>query len=184
MQSSFIACAMTVIFLGGVILGSGSGLTSLAGPYVLGDPRGIEPEGIQAAKWAHSHLGSNNRIGTDSLNQLLMATYGDQHVVTTSADQMDVSPIFFSSHLGRYELAILSRAQVRYLVVDRRLAQSLPLLGSYFVNTESLAFQRTTPIDLKSLTKFDTLPQVNRVFDSGNIVIYDVGGLINAPAKY
>ena len=33
-------------------------------------------------------------------------------------------------------------------------------------------------MDLEALTKFDMVPQINRVFDSGNIVIYDTGGLI------
>ncbi len=43
-----------------------------------------------------------------------------------------------------------------------------------------VAFQRTIPIDQEALTKFRTIPQINRVFDSSDIVIYDVGGIINA----
>ena len=174
---------MTILVLGGFILGAGPGLSSLPGPYALGDPRAVEPEGIQAAVWAHSYLGPNNRIGTDLINQALMGTYGDQHVVTASGDHTDLSPIFFASHLGPDELAILRRAHVRYLIVDRRLAQSLPLLGAYFVETEPHAYQHKTPIDLEALIKFNTISQVNRVFDSGDIVIYDVGGLINASEK-
>ena len=177
-QSSLIVCAVTVMFLGGFILGASSGLTSLPGPYALGEPRGIEPEGIQTATWAHSYLGSNNRIGTDLLNQVLMGTYGNQHVVTGAGDHIDVSPIFFASHLGPNELALLRKAHVRYLVVDRRLSQSLPLLGAYFVETEPLAYQRTAPISLEALMKFNTVLQAKRVFDSGDIVIYDVGDLI------
>jgi hypothetical protein len=37
------------------------------------------------------------------------------------------------------------------------------------------------PISRAVLTKFDTATGINRLFDSGNIAIYDTGGLINAP---
>jgi len=181
-NSSLITCAISVILLGGIILGAGPALSGLPGPYQVGaDSRSIETEGIQAAIWVHMYLGSNNRIGTDRTNQVLMGTYGVQRVVTPIDDNIDVSTIFFSSRLGLDELATLRSAQIRYLIVDQRLAQSLPLIGFYFVEGEPKAFQRTAPIDLKALTKFNTISQINRIFDSGDIVIYDVGGLINAP---
>lgn len=177
---SLITSAMSILFLGGFILGAGSGLASLPGQYEFGDPRGIGPEGIQAAIWAPSHIGSNKRIGTDLLNQVLMGTYGDEHVVTTSEDHVDVSPVFFSSSLNSEQRWILKKARVQYLVVDLRLAHSLPTTGFYFVQTEPGAYQHTSPIPLNSLTKFDTVPQIAKVFDSGNIVIYDTEGFINA----
>jgi hypothetical protein len=101
--------------------------------------------------------------------------------VTFLEDNIDATPIFFSSSLGSYDVSILRQTRVRYLVVDLRLSKALPLLGFYFDEEEPGAFQHTTPIDSASLTKFNTIPQINRVFDSGDIVIYDVGGLINAP---
>ena len=69
---------------------------------------------------------------------------------------------------------------MRYLVVDLRLTHALPLLGLYYDSAEEGAFQYTKPLAPVTLGKFSTVPQVNRVFDSGNIVIYDMGGIINA----
>jgi len=182
-QSSLLVCAMSVIFLGGFIIGAGPGLSELPGPYEFSDPRGIGLEGIQAAIWTSSHLGTNNRIGTDALNQILEGTFGNQYPVTSVGDHIDVSPIFFSLRLGPQELSVLRKAQVHYLVVDQRLARTLTIMGIYFVEVEPNAFHHTTPIDLEALTKFNTIPSINRVFDSGNIVIYDVGELTNAPEK-
>ncbi len=183
-QTSFLTCAISVVFIGGFILGAGPPRELLPGPYAVeADARSIEPEGIQVALWARSYLGPDNRVATDRTNSLLMSTYGDQRIVTGIADNIDVTPVFFSSNLGSYEASILQKGQIRYLIVDLRLSRALPSVGFYFDPSEPDSFHHTVPINLKALTKFDTMSQVNRVFDSGNIVIYDMGGLINAPEK-
>lgn len=184
-QTSLITCALSVVFLGGVIVGVGPPWAILPGSYLVSaDQRSIDPEGIQAAQWAHSDLGPNNRIGTDRINSILMGTYGDERIVTGVVDNnVDLSPVFLSSRLGPSDLTVLRRAQVRYLVVDLRFAYGLPQLGYYYQPYEFDAYHRIAPVDLAALTKFDTIPQINRVFDSGDIVIYDIGGLINAPEK-
>jgi hypothetical protein len=112
-----------------------------------------------------------------------MGTYGDQRIVSTIDDKIDVTPVFLSTSFGPTDAALLRSAKVSYLVIDLRLTQSLPLLGYYYEQAETGAYHHTTPVSLQALTKFDTIPQVNREFDSGDIVIYDVGGLINAPEK-
>ena len=163
------------------MLGAGPGLSTLPGPYEVGaDSRSLEPEGIQAAMWTHTQLGSNNRIGTDRTNQILMGSFGNQRIVTSIDDGIDVSSVFFSTQFDPDSLSLLKHGQVRYLVVDLRMAQALPANGFYFVEGEADSYQRKAPIELDALTKFNTIPQINRVFDSGNIVIYDAGGLISA----
>jgi len=178
--SSLITCAISVVFLGGVILEVGPAWSALPGPYlVVADARSVEPEGIQAASWALSHLGPNNRVATDRINQILMGTFGDQRVETALDDNVGISPVFFSSQFGPQEVAILRQARIRYLVVDLRLSTALPLEGFYFEPDEPAAFRLTRPISSVALTKFSTIPQINRVFDSGDIVIYDVGALVD-----
>jgi hypothetical protein len=184
MRIALITCAISIVFLGDITLGSGPARSILPGPYLVSsDARSIEPQGIQAAIWVRSYLGPDSRMATDRINQLLMSTYGDQHLVTPTQDNIDVTDVFFSLSLGPYEISLLRRAKVRYLLVDLRLSQALPGVGFYFEEGEPDSFERTTPIDLEALTKFNTVPWINRVFDSGDIVIYDVGGSINASKK-
>ncbi len=181
-QSTSLTGAIVLLFLGGVILGTGPSSALLPGPYqVIADMRSIEPEGIQAALWAQTYLGPDNRVATDRINAILMGSYGNQHIVSTIADKVDVSPVFFAPHLEQSEIAILASGDVRYLVVDMRLAQALPLLGYYYEQSETDAYRHTVPLSRQALTKFNGIPLIDRVFDSGNIVVYDVGGLINAP---
>ncbi len=178
--TSLIICAISVMFLGGVILEAGPVWSNLPGSYmVVADVRSIEPEGIQDATWALTYLRSNNRVATDRINQSLMNTYGDQRIVTSQEDKVEVSPVFFSSHFGPAEVAILRQARVRYLVVDLRLSTALPLEGYYFEENEPGFLQLISPISRNALTKFNVIPQINRVFDSGDIVIYDVGALVD-----
>jgi hypothetical protein len=170
-----ITCALAVVFLGSVIVAYGANLSALPGPYIVGaDTRSLTPEGIEAAKWSLVALGPGNRIATDRTDQMLMSTYGGQRMITNLDDQVDISPLFFSSQLGTDEIGIIQYAKIRYVVVDLRLSTALPLDGFYFESD-----QPKSPIQKDALTKFNTIPQINRLFDSGNIVIYDTRALIN-----
>lgn len=114
---------------------------------------------------------------------MLLHTFGDQRVVTSLDDKVDVASVFFSPNLGPAEIATLRSARVHYLVVDLRLSTSLPLEGFYFESDEPDAFHHRSPISRTALTKFNAIPQINRVFDSGNIVMYDTGVLVDAFQK-
>ena len=167
----------TIIFVGGVILGRPPWMR-LPGPYlVVADTRSIELQGLAAAEWAGAFLGPDNRIATDRINGALMGAYGEQRVVTGIADAVPIATVFFSLEVSEEELSILKRGRVRYLVVDRRLNSGLPMAGFYFQMSEPGAYRHTTPMDPKALTKFDGISDVSRLFDSGDIVIYDVGVL-------
>src|SRR6266516_5498862 len=173
---SLVTTAISVALIGGVLIASGPAYSNLPGPYVVeADGRSIEPEGIQAASWSLSHLGPDNRVGTDRDTQTVFSTFGDQRIVNELEDNVDIAPIFYSTQLSIYEEAIVRESRLRYLVVDLRLSTSLPLLGFYYENDEPGALNLTSPISRESLTKFGAIPKINRVFDSGNIVIYDVG---------
>ncbi len=171
---SLITATLTVMFIGGVLIAIGSNYAALPGPYaVAADGLSIEPEGIEDALWSLSYLGPDNRIGTDRINQMLMSTYGDQRIVTRLGDNVDVSPIFYASQFDSNTISLLRYAKIRYLVVDLRLSTSLPLVGFYFENDRP-----ATPISREALTKFSTILSLNRLFDSGNIIIYDTGELV------
>jgi hypothetical protein len=174
-NTALITVAFAIVLLGGVIIELGTALSALPGPYiVVADGRSVEPEGIDAATWTLTMLGPGNRMATDRINQMLMSTYGNQRVITHLEDNVDISPIFYSSQLGSDDVSIIQYFKIRYLVVDLRLSTALPLEGFYFEGD-----QPTKPISREGLTKFNTIPQLNRLFDSGNIIIYSTGVLSN-----
>ena len=64
---------------------------------------------------------------------------------------------------------------IQYALVDRRLSEQLPASGEYFP-VDPNAGTYTHPLPLADLTKFNHVPGVARIYDSGNIVIYDLKG--------
>jgi hypothetical protein len=102
-----------------------------------------------------------------------MSTYGDQRIVTRLDDNVDISPIFYSPQFDSVDITILQEGHIHYLAVDTRLSTALPLEGMYFENDRAISI-----ISRDALTKFNTVTQINRLFDSGDIVIYDTGAFI------
>jgi len=143
-HTALLTCAMSFVFIGGVVLGTGPSSAQLPGPYeVIADTRSIEPQGIQAALWTRAYLQPDNRVAADRINQILLGTYGDQRVVTSIEDNIDLSPVFLSSSINDEDRALVQQADVHYLLTDMRLTHSLPLLGYYYEMDETDAFGLT-----------------------------------------
>jgi hypothetical protein len=132
----------------------------------------VEPEEVASAAWALTALGAGNRFATDFGNYPLLGSYGDQNPIG-DIDYLYTSPRFTPSD------ADIVRAQsVRYMLVDIRLSKQLPAEGGYFPNSPPVTYLH--PIPAANLRKFDHVPDVNRLYDSGNIVIYDLGAVLNS----
>jgi hypothetical protein len=142
----------------------------LPGPHqVAGFERSVGPEEIATADWTLSALGPGNRIAADSGIYPVLAGYGDQNPLQ-GTEYLYTSPTYTNLITKR------ARAQaVQYVLVDRRLSTSLPSSGTYFPG--SPPSNSNHPIPLADLEKFNDLPGVARIYDSGDIVIYDLQGL-------
>lgn len=170
-----------VIFCSGIIAGW-SPWARMPWPYMVGaDTRSVEPQGLAAAAWAVEALGPNNRMAADRVNLTLMGTYGEQRLITHLIDKVSISGIFLASHVGPNEEAALREARIRYLVVDRRVSRMRPLSDHYYETWEQLVAPYSGTPRVQVLEKFDHIDGVSRIFDSGDILIYDVGALSYAP---
>lgn len=158
----------TTIFLGSIAAGWPPYWERLPGSYQAGGfERAVSPQGVIAAKWALARLGAGNRFGVDRGNEALLGAYGRQDVVR------DPARLYYSATIGSGDRAFLRESSLRYLLVDRRLARSLPDSGQYFpIDPRSGRIRR--PIPMGRLDKYDGMPGVNRLYDSGSMVIYDL----------
>jgi hypothetical protein len=168
----------SILFIGGIVIAAGQTWWHTPGPYIpSAGPRSVSSEGIYAATWAHSNLEPGHRIAGDLVNRLLMASYGGQWIVPAPTGSGDgrVDSLFFAPRLEATEEAILRQMRIRYVVIDNRFGTSLPASGYYFDGAEPDAYRHSTPINRQLLMKWDEAQGVSRLFDSGNIVIYDTG---------
>jgi hypothetical protein len=175
------AALAVVVFVGGVVVGTPR-WSRLPGPYLpSADTRSIGPEGIDAANWARAELGPGNRIVADRVDRILMGAYGGQTPVTNYVDEIQTFTVFYSPTFRAADLATLKAGRIDFLVIDRRLAGVEPLTHFFFENGEPLRVEhRPVLLTLAGLTKFGQVPGVSTVFDSGNIVVYDVRELTRA----
>jgi hypothetical protein len=170
---------LLVVFVGGLVSGDPP-QGRLPGPYhVAAEQRSIEAEGVETAAWALRELGPNNRLIADRTNAKLLGSIGGQYPVTSANQHVGTAYVMFAPTIGRSELDIIRRGNIHYVVVDLRLARDVPVYPYYFESAEPDAGQHTTPFPLASLQKFDGLPGVTRIYDSGDIIIYDVRGLVD-----
>jgi hypothetical protein len=158
--------SLVVIFIGGWVTGTSPIWDRLPGPYQpYADQNSIQPEGVTAAEWAGSHLAPGQRIiSTDQVNTILMATYGHQWVVTSANDNILVAIVFTTYNIGLGVEKTLQQGRVHYVVVDYRM-----------VGVQQDGYPQ--PIEAAMLEKFNGVQNVSRIYDSGNIVIYDVEAL-------
>jgi hypothetical protein len=157
-----------MIYLGGLMSGWPPVWGRLPGPYIVTTAeRSIEPHGIIAAKWADAHLVPRQNTVSNSSNNNLMASYAAQFPTE------GMSWIIFQSDIGKNEIEAIREKDTRYFILDYRLTELLPVDGYYFEFGEPGAFHHTEPLDPAMFAKFDRVDGMNRVMDSGDIVIYD-----------
>lgn len=161
----------TGIFAGGVIAGWPPNWRQ-PGPYQPDAVvRSINAQGIQAAEWARDRLGPGHHVGADQASMLMMGSYGEQRIMSTLSGGVDPGWIMFSPFINSVATKTLQSGDVEYLVIDQRLTELPDRAWRYYPDSDMN----------KAFAKFDRLARVSRVFDNGDIQIYDVGALAREP---
>ena len=159
-----------VVFISGAANGWPPHWERLPGAYAPGGfERSVSPQGVAAARWAAASVAPGSRFGADLANYSLLGTYGDTAAVR------DVGPLFRSDRLRPSDVALVRSQAVRYVMTDERLTRLLPASGQYF-SIDRLRGRYRRPLGAAALEKFDLVPGVNRVYDGGDIKVYDLRG--------
>ena len=166
--------AASLMFVGGYVLGSGPTWSRLPGPYqVAADSRSMDSETLAAVKWARDNIQPGSRIGADRVSATLFASEARLWPVMKRGDY-DVPSLYFANDWGQSQTAAVRAIQLRYLFVDRRMADEPAHLGSYFFAGETPETQQLSEWELM---KFDSVPGIEVVYRHGPISIYDLNGL-------
>lgn len=168
-----IAAAVTaslLLILNGLINGWPPYWERLPGSFqVAGAERSVGPDQIASAEWAVAMLGPDNRFATDEGDLPVLGSYGDQNPVRDDGF-LYTSPTFTPAAAMKVQ-----EESIAYVLVDQRLSEMLPASGQYFP-VDSNANNYTHPLSAAGLAKFNHVPGVSRIYDAGDIVIYDLNG--------
>jgi hypothetical protein len=176
-RRGLFAALLGVVLMGGVMVGWAPH-ARLPGPFlVAAGSRSIDPQGEEAARWLLAAVGPGHRLAADRTDTLLMAVLGRQYSLTAGGGEGSYWPLFFDSTLTQSDLRLIRMKKVEYVVIDRRLALGRPLDLVYIEGGEP-----NVAIVPQALAKFDSVPGVSRIYDSGAIQIYDVRALARGQA--
>ena len=169
---------IALIFMGGIIAGWTPTLRLSLPLRVNVENVVIEPQGFTAARWVRAALGPGNQVATDESNARLMLAYGGQ--LALAGRYPDIKDLLGTFDFPDWQVELLREWAIRYVAVDRRLISANNMAGYYFDRTPTGSIPSTDLFDPKAYGKFDKPQGISRLFDSGNIVIYDVGVMSHA----
>lgn len=168
-----IAVASCFLLVGGVVVGWPP-YARLPGPFLVeAASRSVEREGVQAALWARDALPPRSRVVTNGTNQQLFGGYGRLNPQGGQINGVSVPELFFATTFEPFPRRIIEENEIRYVVADLRLTEQPSRTGVYIQRGERGAYQRSEPLPRRTMTKFEGVPGLDRIFDSGNIVVYD-----------
>ncbi len=170
--------SIALVFMGGIIAGWPP-LLRLSRPLQVKAGNLIaDAPGMEATRWMRDTLGPNHGIIADESNGRLMLAYGEQYPLV-GRDQ-NANDIIGTPIIEDWHLQTMRDENVEFILVDRRLVSWNNMSGYYFDESHSDPLLPRDLLKPEVYQKFDKRPEVGRMVDTGNLVIYDVRILRNA----
>jgi hypothetical protein len=164
-----VAAAAGLVVAGGFIAGWPPELR-LAQPYrVEASGRSLEPQGVAAANWMRATLGERNRMAAEQADARLLQAYGRQ--VAVAGTNPPVEEMLRAPRLEPWHVRMIRDERLGYVAVNRR-EVSDDVLAGYFFPTAALGGMDVLDEDV--VGKFDRPGRTDRLFDAGDITIYDL----------
>jgi len=171
------ALALSLIFAGGIIATT-SPHTRQPAPYNPGlawTP--FDVESLAAARWASTTFGPGHRIAADAAGGVLMGSLGRQDIVA-SDDEVSISQLFLFPDVGPKEIQMLKSGRIDYVMVDRRISEVQPVKGYIYERWEQTVQAYGSTVSSETVNKFDQIHGASKVFDSGNIQLFELRRLL------
>ncbi|MCW2688300.1 MAG: hypothetical protein JWR37_3190 [Mycobacterium sp.] len=157
-----------VLLLASITTGVPAWWQRLPGSFrVDGSASGIDAIGTSRAEWAATYLQPGSRYFGDSTSVSLLATLAQLDPIQAPES------LYYTDRLTPENAALINAQSATYVDVDMRMSEDVPITGSYFP-VDIKAGDRETPIDEVDLDKFDVIPGISRIYDSGDDHFFDL----------
>lgn len=166
------AGALGVVVLGGAITGWpwDSQLSLPVRAKAADGGRTISSPPMGLALWAGENV-PTGRFAALTADARFLADPGGREVLSDhSANIVNAIP---DTELASDAVSLFRQAGIRFIVADQRVVANDGIRGYYFSLRGS---PRNALLPRAAVTKFEAIPGVERVFDAGTIVVYDISG--------
>lgn len=170
---------VAVVFVGGFLSGWQPNIR-LAQPYkIVIQNQTFIPQSYAVAEWTRAVLGPGNGFASDFANGGPLLAIGGQKVA--AVNDPTANNLVQIVEFGPEQVNIIREQHIRYILMDRRVISRDGMAGRYFDRTAGQAVPTVAILKPALVEKYDQVPMVNRILDSGYIVIYDMEAYIHAP---
>jgi hypothetical protein len=166
-----VTAGLGVILVGGAISGWPWNAQLAAPLRISAEGRSIVSPPLGLAEWARDNV-PDGRFAANVADSRLLMDPGEKWAV--SGEFPDIKDIIEERALEGWELPLLRRNDLRYIVADRRVLGADGIRGYFFSLEETAPMERLLPRD--AVTKFARIPGASRIYANGDIAVYDLDG--------
>jgi hypothetical protein len=149
----------------------------IPGPYLLGGrDRTVDEYDLTAAEWASAHLVHGSVIAADITNSQLMDSIGHE----SEPEGFISAFLLIGSRISPVMEQQIKAQNIQFVLADHRITSGVPVAGDPIFYPDPFGGHYLKPIPAASLSKFNSLTGISRIFDDGPIVIFDLRGSIYA----
>ncbi len=159
--------AFVILLVGNVSAGQNE-YYRFPGRVVFGtDTRDVSSESLALAEWLRGVVPAGRRVATDRFNGLQLTYTGGLDVVRAT-DRLPYWELYLDPlPPDRRLVDEMRRLDVAYLVLDKRMTRTLPVLGVYFQPDE--AFTLAEPLAREKLDRYYDHPWASVILDSNTV---------------
>lgn len=170
-RAPLVAAAGTIAIAGGCVIGwPTSGRLPRPETAKVANAQ-ITAPGPQMAHWARAHLPRDGGFVANDSNGRLLFVAGFARVWAGPVET--IPELLGFDVIPQWQWDFIRKQRIDYLVLDRRVSGTDNVIGYFFARPDELDY----PIIFNWHTvrrKFERLPESGRVFDNGDIVVYDI----------